>query len=350
LIVFLALSLNQPIVQDDAYISFRYADNFLSGKGLVYNGGERTEGYTNFLWVIILISFKSILNINYLLAARLFGVASGLLILIITYLYSSRCSKANSLLIFSCTAILLLFNQSIPYWSMSGLETVAFAAISLLALFCEDSRPRLTAPFLTILSLLRPEGFIIFLVVVAYRVIINRQLPVRFSILYFLPLIPFLLFRLYYYGSILPNTYYAKSGIGIEYIVSGIEYFLSFSKSIGVYGLIIVLPILMAKWLWGKYTLLYIYVFIYICFVIGIGGDTLKVYRFFVPILPALYLLFIASVIELLSRMQYFGNMIRNRLFSVTLLLSILIGLSSYWLARNHIATVLRHKSLDIRI
>ena len=40
---------------DDAYISFRYADNFARGDGLVFNpGGERVEGYTNFLWVLLL--------------------------------------------------------------------------------------------------------------------------------------------------------------------------------------------------------------------------------------------------------------------------------------------------------
>src|SRR5687768_17195064 len=39
---------------DDSYISFRYARNWARGLGLVYNEGERIEGYTNFLWTIIL--------------------------------------------------------------------------------------------------------------------------------------------------------------------------------------------------------------------------------------------------------------------------------------------------------
>jgi hypothetical protein len=39
---------------DDAYISLRYVDNFLAGKGLVFNEGEYVEGYTNFLWVMLL--------------------------------------------------------------------------------------------------------------------------------------------------------------------------------------------------------------------------------------------------------------------------------------------------------
>ena len=36
----------------DAFISFRYARNLLEGHGLVWNPGERVEGYSNFLWVL----------------------------------------------------------------------------------------------------------------------------------------------------------------------------------------------------------------------------------------------------------------------------------------------------------
>ena len=39
---------------DDAYISFRYADNWARGLGPVFNAGERVEGYTNFLWTALL--------------------------------------------------------------------------------------------------------------------------------------------------------------------------------------------------------------------------------------------------------------------------------------------------------
>ncbi len=35
---------------DDAYLSFRYAEQWVHGHGLVFNPGERVEGYTNFLW------------------------------------------------------------------------------------------------------------------------------------------------------------------------------------------------------------------------------------------------------------------------------------------------------------
>ena len=39
---------------DDAYISFRYARNFADGNGLVWNIGEQVEGYTNFLWTFVI--------------------------------------------------------------------------------------------------------------------------------------------------------------------------------------------------------------------------------------------------------------------------------------------------------
>ena len=49
-----ALFLFRDFHQDDAYISMRYAANLLSGEGLVWNPGERVEGYTNFLHVMAL--------------------------------------------------------------------------------------------------------------------------------------------------------------------------------------------------------------------------------------------------------------------------------------------------------
>ena len=41
-------------VCDDAFVSFRYAKNLVNGYGLVYNVGEYVEGYTNFLWTLLI--------------------------------------------------------------------------------------------------------------------------------------------------------------------------------------------------------------------------------------------------------------------------------------------------------
>src|SRR5262245_16319000 len=41
-------------LNDDAFISYRYAKNWVDGLGLVFNPGEHVEGYTNFLWTILI--------------------------------------------------------------------------------------------------------------------------------------------------------------------------------------------------------------------------------------------------------------------------------------------------------
>ena len=43
---------------DDSFISIRYAQNFADGLGLVYNAGEYVEGYTNFLWTVMLAAYS----------------------------------------------------------------------------------------------------------------------------------------------------------------------------------------------------------------------------------------------------------------------------------------------------
>ena len=41
-------------LNDDAFISFRYAQNLAEHGELTYNLGERVEGYTNFLWTVLM--------------------------------------------------------------------------------------------------------------------------------------------------------------------------------------------------------------------------------------------------------------------------------------------------------
>src|SRR3972149_692187 len=50
----LVLAWSNRFIQDDAFISFRYALNLVKGCGLVWNPGERVEGYTNFLWTLFM--------------------------------------------------------------------------------------------------------------------------------------------------------------------------------------------------------------------------------------------------------------------------------------------------------
>lgn len=57
--IFVAQALSLNFTQDDAFISYRYAKNFIQGKGLVFDSGEKVEGHTNFLWKLSYLFLSS---------------------------------------------------------------------------------------------------------------------------------------------------------------------------------------------------------------------------------------------------------------------------------------------------
>src|SRR5690606_9581288 len=163
-------------------------------------------------------------------------------------------------------------------------------------------KPQLTPALLVLASLLRPEGAVVFGVCFVNRWLTGRELPLRFALTYIVPLLPFAAFKLGYYGSLFPNPYYAKSGVGLEYIATGVQYFWSFTKDLGGYGVLFLIPLLPVKRLWARFSLLYIYVLLYCFYIIWVGGDVLFVYRFFFPVVPVLYFLFAVALMDFAER------------------------------------------------
>ncbi len=359
---FIHTSVHFDFTQDDAFISFRYAQNFINGHGLVYNIGERVEGYTNFLWVIILALVKNLFGLDFLLVSRILGVASGAGLFVLLYLLLKKHFSDNLLVRYAGMAALMLLNLSIAYWSIASLETAAFSFMVLAAIVAEYYRPRLTPALLIVASLLRPEGVLVFGIIFLNRFVTDlkynlaagreesdaeprvgflkaalNSIPWLYTILFVVPLIPFAAFKLGYYGDLFPNPYYAKTGHGfnIEYILSGLEYWWQFAREIGVYGVLFVIPLLMIKRLWSRFSLIYLFVLIYSLYIIYVGGDVLKVYRFFVPVVSAFYFLFVAAVFELVSMIK-FPQVARN---AVALLLIVAVAVPAWLFSRNHVYT-----------
>ncbi len=342
--IFIALCDHYSFVQDDAYISFRYAANYIDGQGLVYNQGERVEGYTNFLWVMGLILLKKFLGFDYVLSAQIFGTAFGAGLFILMTFLMSRNNREKPVLPVVYSLIMLLSCAAIPYWSISGLETSAYAFMILAALASELYRPRLTVAFLAAATLLRPDGAVVFAIVLIHRLISVRRAAIELVVTYVLLLLPFAAFKLFYYDSLLPNTFYAKSGLGLSYVASGWEYTLHFFKTVGVYGFILVPVALAAPALWHKYRLLYLFVVIYTAYIIFIGGDVLKVYRFFVPVIPVLFFLFVVSVPVLIEKgLRQFNAGLKHK-WIIAAPLIIIFAVTSHLLARKHVNTFLANE------
>jgi len=331
--LFICNCFRYSFTQDDAFISFRYAANFLHGDGLVYNTGVRVEGYTNFLWVMLLVLFKGVLRLDFVFTSRLVGLIAGSAIFLMAGSMLNREEDKLHPTIVLSLMITLLSNQSLPYWSISSLETSAFASLAIASLVAEYRRPQLTPVLLIVATLLRPEGALVFGAILAHRILTTRRVPFRFAAIYVIPLLPFAVFKLLYYGSLLPNPFYAKSGIGLEYVRSGLEYFWFFCRTVGVYGLVFAIPLLGIKRLWSRFALLYLYVLFYVAYVVVIGGDVLKVYRFFVPIVPALYVLLVATLEEVLTALSV-KRWLAN---GMVLFASVGFAAGSFLLSRNHV-------------
>jgi hypothetical protein len=66
-------------LDDDMMISMRYARNLAEGQGLVWNAGERVDGYTNFLWTMVMAAVHLTGVADARAALLLRGVGFGLL-------------------------------------------------------------------------------------------------------------------------------------------------------------------------------------------------------------------------------------------------------------------------------
>lgn len=279
---------------DDAYISYRYAENFASGQGLVFNAGERVEGYSNFLWVLVLGLLKKA-GVGVPPAASVLGFLSLAAALIAVFKLVKRITGdtlcATGALALAATSFGLVF------FSLTGLETVFYAALLTWAVylfFRNDSRVSIgTAVVLAAAALTRPEGAMFFPLMAIFELVKHRRVSRRlagaagvFAVLFG----AFLLWRHQYYGYWLPNTYYAKppkvsavlppvvSGFddihrfftvngGSIFLVSALLFFLNRETRKTLYPL---LPILAGIFAFQLYS----------------GGDWMDSYRFLVPMLP----------------------------------------------------------------
>jgi len=314
ILLFLIFSDQIRFVQDDAYITFRYVKNFVDGNGLVFNVGEYVEGYTSILWVMLLVPF-SILNISLPDAAQTMSLVFGILSILMTFRLSRLLmpAKKKGEFIFNLIPpLLLIFSNAFSYWSVSGMETSLFILLNLTAFYFYIVQQTTEAPnyrliiTLILATLTRPEGMLTFIIFYFFIMIKNKKASeqllnsryVQEIVIYLIPIGLLILFRLIYYGHPLPNTYYAKTGSSPFYLKRGLQYFIDFSHYYMIYGslFLLLIPNMFNKYRGNKTTLLLTIVFTYIVTIMVIGGDVLPMHRFFLPILPFIYILIALSL------------------------------------------------------
>lgn len=304
---------------DEAFIILRYVQNWIEGKGLVFNAGEYVDGYSSFFWVLILKfrQFFNISEIDWMLNAGLICFI-GLLVL---YLYNSYRLRSSLPL----TVIALALHYDFKVWVTGGLETMlytllislVFTVFIILNKFSFGKRLAVSSLILTLLMLTRPDGFLFYMCANIFLVgyIINSKPDSKTILKYFAMLnlfvaaigIPFIIWKWNLYGDQLQNIFYLKTGSD-SYISDGFYYLYSYfanypSSLICMMGT----PVVMIIYRHGKTRtkrLLYYVVndkesvlllsimvmtFVYIFgFILKMGGD-LMFAKYMVPIIPLFY-------------------------------------------------------------
>lgn len=342
-------------IADDAYISFRYVLSFISGQGLTFNEGERVEGYTNFLWTVLLIPFRA-LDLDLEVVSLVLGCFFFGMLLVV---FALCVRKALSLGLAGVALLALCAHRHLHIFATSGLETMLFTFLVSTGVLLLALRDKATVPgkperqlaifafvSLALATLTRPDGGIIYAVCAGYLFVFDwrQNGPVsaaRESVRHHLPsvgiLFPVLLAKSLYYGSIVPNTFYAKSA-SHPYVFQGIRYAALYFQSYWPLGIALILAVVF----WRVLPLIRLPVLVvvaYLSFVVFVGGDFMFA-RFLIPITPLLFfcsvvllskiasarirwLAFAAFILAIALRMDPFGGSLsrngiteENRLYS----------------------------------
>jgi hypothetical protein len=150
---------------EDAYILFRYVENFTAGRGIVFNvGGPRAEGATDFLW-FALLSVITKIGLNVALAAALLNAigAGWASFACVEVVRVSTCRGP-------CTLVLALLSLPVAitggalagYFGFSAMLYGALAMWVFHVSLAPTSRRAIWIPMLGLsLGLFRPDGVLI---------------------------------------------------------------------------------------------------------------------------------------------------------------------------------------------
>lgn len=212
---------------DDAFITFRYAQNLADGWGPTFNQDPpRVEGYTTFLWMV-LMALPHLAGIDVVLTAKLAGIllTTGTFVVLYASVLLLAGERRGALgHIFAAISVFFLgcFTATAIH-AVAGMETALFTFLfSLLVYVCllgilRQAWVARLAPWVgLLLGLTRPEGNLVALVMLGGLFLFAGQ-PVRRALiwtglgLYILPGALYFGWRYSYYGLLFPIPFYLKA-------------------------------------------------------------------------------------------------------------------------------------------
>ena len=327
-VVILYTALITAWVGDDAQITFRIVWNFINGDGITFNFGERVHAFTHPLWFLVLSSVS-------FFSKKLFLTSIGLnvlfSILAVFMLFRTEIVLCKDKLLSVSPVYFLIFSSAFCDYMTSGLEnSLSFFLVSLLFYHLSlHPLQNYLARIYLILALLvlnRLEYVILFLplAIVLLFTVSSLKSAVQKIWLGFLLILLWMIFSTIYFGSPLPNTFYAKlsAGIPIRIMLEKGWIYIS-SIRYDPASLVLILTGIILSWFGRSRILIALSIgqFLYFLYVVRIGGDFMLGRFFAVPVFIAVgQILFAVSVMN-------FGNFLsKQKIYFTLLLLLIFFG------------------------
>jgi len=302
--------------QEDAYISYRYAWNFVNGHGLVYNAGEHVEGISNLLWTLSLAGLY-LLGLPFPAAALCMSLAYcvltfALLRWVCRHTFQERrCLSRIPLLFFVCMT-------AVPASCGNGLEGSGWGFALCLALAGATLyRGMLLTVSGVLLLLHRPEGIVLAGAVgcwYLYTCVRGKMAWRGFAVFAGLTAATAVLlfvFRLAYYGDWVPNSIRAKAmPCSLALLGDGAEYLRSYFAYAGWPALILALCAVVHPRRRDLFALLGVLLCFNFFLVVRNGGDWMTDFRLLTPYVPLLGFLVALGIEAIAMRRRIIGQVL----------------------------------------
>lgn len=240
---------------DDAYIGLRYSKHLANGKGIVWNVGEDpVEGYTSFLWVL-LGSVPILIGIDPVIFLKAVSLLAGVVTIATVYLYSRKFH--DNWVVSTLAAGAIAVSPGYALVAVQGMETAVTALLLLFSSILshqvaetnERSKSITLGVSMFMAFLARPDTIVFSAVTLIILLAFLSRKSLHEGITFFvyqaiffgLPIGLYMIWRYQYFGYLLPNPVYIKSGEQLL-SMSGISYVTNFgAKILGPYVLLVLI-------------------------------------------------------------------------------------------------------------
>ena len=265
---------------EDAFITFRYAENVAHGNGYVYNIGEHVYGSTTPLFTFLLALWVLIFPGQSVIGAWFYNLTTSTLAVVFLWkafeaLDISKAQRIVTLLVLAVTGFLI--SKETEGMEMSLVLCLMSLSLYLLIIHKTAS----TGIVLGLLLWARIDGIFWAGALICLEIYISHRIPFKMMFAAALVYLPWIIFATFYFGSPVPQAIYAKL---FSFSVNAPPLFTQLKISISIFPLYLLLFALIGTFVnrYNKWLTIFPAFFVFEILRLAVLKETFDA-RYFVP-------------------------------------------------------------------